>query len=185
MRVPKIYEILAEKYVIRSKWKKNKGRGPIPKASRPREVVQMDTIDFGEIFAFTAIDIYTREADILLAPELASLIPDARFVPLEGNIHFVFLEDTESILNNIFEFLGDPVPQKSTDDSGKEASLNNRVEHKSERKISKADPLSHLDEPISGRDKVHWLRLSNPIVYFTVILLASVAAGIILMLIKC
>jgi len=70
--VPKIYEILAEKYVIRSKWKKNKGRGPIPEASRPREVVQMDTIDFGDIFAFTAIDIYTREADILLAPELTS-----------------------------------------------------------------------------------------------------------------
>lgn len=70
--VPKIYEILAEKYVIRSKWKQNKGRGPIPEASKPREVVQMDTIDFGGIFAFTAIDIYTREADILLATELTS-----------------------------------------------------------------------------------------------------------------
>jgi len=70
--VPKIYEILAEKYVIRSKWKKNKGRGPVPEASRPREVIQMDTIDFGDIYAFTAIDIYTREADILLAPELTA-----------------------------------------------------------------------------------------------------------------
>ena len=70
--VPKIYEILAEKYVIRSKWKKNKGRGPIPEASRPREVIQMDTIDFGDIYAFTAIDIYTKEADILLAPELTA-----------------------------------------------------------------------------------------------------------------
>lgn len=70
--VPKIYEILEEKYVIRSKWKKNKGRGPIPEASRPREVIQMDTIDFGDIYAFTAIDIYTREADILLAPELTA-----------------------------------------------------------------------------------------------------------------
>ncbi len=34
LSVPKIYEILAEKYVIRSKWKKNKQRGPIPSASR-------------------------------------------------------------------------------------------------------------------------------------------------------
>jgi transposase len=72
LSVPKIYEILAEKYVIRSKWKKNKERGPIPKASMPREVIQMDTIDFGDIYAFTAIDIFTREADILLAPELTA-----------------------------------------------------------------------------------------------------------------
>ena len=72
LSVPKIYEILAEKYVIRSKWKKNKVRGLIPKASMPREVIQMDTIDFGDIYAFTAIDIFTREADILLAPELTA-----------------------------------------------------------------------------------------------------------------
>lgn len=72
LSVPKIYEILSEKYIIRSKWKKNKSRGVIPKASRAREVIQMDTIDFGEIFAFTAIDIFTREADILIAPELTA-----------------------------------------------------------------------------------------------------------------
>ncbi len=72
LSVPKIYEILAEKYVIRSKWKRNKVRGPIPKASMPREVIQMDTIDFGRVYAFTAIDVYTREADILLAPELTA-----------------------------------------------------------------------------------------------------------------
>ncbi len=73
LSVPKIYEILAEKFVIRSRWKRNHARGPIPQASHPREVVQMDTIDFGGLFAFTAIDIYTREADILLAPELTAL----------------------------------------------------------------------------------------------------------------
>ena len=32
----------------------------------------MDTIDFGGLFAFTAIDIFTREADILVAPELTA-----------------------------------------------------------------------------------------------------------------
>jgi len=41
--------------------------------------------------------------------EMASLIPNARFVPLEGNIHFYFLGDTESVLHDIFEFLNDPV----------------------------------------------------------------------------
>jgi Integrase core domain len=67
-----IYEILAEKYVLRSKWKKNQARGAVPHAIQPREVVQMDTIDFGELFAFTGIDIFTREADILIAPALTA-----------------------------------------------------------------------------------------------------------------
>ena len=70
--VPKIYEILAEKYVIKSKWKKYHKRGPVPVASKPREVIQMDTVDFGELFAFTAVDIYSREADVVLRPSLTS-----------------------------------------------------------------------------------------------------------------
>ena len=72
LSVPKIYEILSEKYIIRPKWKKNKVRGEVPKASVPREVVQMDTIDFGELYAFTAIDIFTREADILITTGLTA-----------------------------------------------------------------------------------------------------------------
>lgn len=70
--VSKIYEVLAEKYTLRSKWKKNTQRGFVPTAHKPREVVQMDTIDFGEIFAFTGIDIFTKEADILVAPALTA-----------------------------------------------------------------------------------------------------------------
>jgi transposase-like protein len=62
LSVPKIYEVLAEKYVIRSKWKKNKVRGEVPVATAPREVIQMDTVDFGGLFAFTAVDIFSREA---------------------------------------------------------------------------------------------------------------------------
>jgi len=68
--VPKIYEILAEKYKIKSKWKKNQVRGPIPKATKAREVIQMDSVDFGEVFAFTGIDIFSKEADILIRPSL-------------------------------------------------------------------------------------------------------------------
>jgi len=68
----KIYEILAEKYILRSKWKKNQVRGPIPVATRPREVIQMDTIDFGELFAFTGVDICSREVDIFMAPALTA-----------------------------------------------------------------------------------------------------------------
>ena len=72
LSVPKIYEVLAEKYVIRSKWKKNKMRGQVPVATAPREVIQMDTVDFGGLFAFTAVDIFSREADVLLRAELTA-----------------------------------------------------------------------------------------------------------------
>jgi len=72
LSIPKIYEVLAEKYVIRSKWKKNRVRGIVPVAQGPRQVVQMDTVDFGGLFAFTAVDIYSREADVLLRPALTA-----------------------------------------------------------------------------------------------------------------
>lgn len=68
----KVYEILAEKYIIKSKWKHNQVRGAVPHAVKPREVIQMDSIDFGGIFAFTAVDIFSKEADVVLAPELTS-----------------------------------------------------------------------------------------------------------------
>lgn len=70
--VPKIYEVLKEKYVVKSKWKKNVKRGPVPVAGKAREVIQMDTVDFGEVFAFTSIDIFSKEPDVLLRPSLTS-----------------------------------------------------------------------------------------------------------------
>jgi hypothetical protein len=70
--VGKIYQILSEKYVLKSKWKKNQPRGTVPKAQKAREVIQMDSIDFGNVFAFTAVDIFSKEADVYLAPELTS-----------------------------------------------------------------------------------------------------------------
>lgn len=59
LSVESIYKILREKYKLRSKWKKNQKRGPVPKAKSPREVIQMDSMDFGYIFAFTGIDIFS------------------------------------------------------------------------------------------------------------------------------
>ncbi|MCX5993902.1 MAG: alpha/beta fold hydrolase [Chloroflexi bacterium] len=41
--------------------------------------------------------------------ELASLIPNAHFVPLEGDTHLPFLGDTETWMRYISEFLNDPV----------------------------------------------------------------------------
>jgi len=61
LSVPKIYEILAQKHVLRSRKPRYQKRGPIPQAMAPRQVVQFDTVHFGWVF-FTAIDIFSREA---------------------------------------------------------------------------------------------------------------------------
>lgn len=67
-----IYKVLGEKYKLRSKWKKNQIRGPIPEASNPREVIQMDTVDFGAVFAFTGVDIFSKEVNVKLYPSLTA-----------------------------------------------------------------------------------------------------------------
>ena len=70
LSVPKIYEVLAEKFVIGSKRKKTQIRGEAPTAHAPRQLIEMDTINFGGLFAFTAVDTFTREADVWLCPAL-------------------------------------------------------------------------------------------------------------------
>jgi len=50
-----------------------------------------------------------RTAPFRLGREMASLIPKARFVPLDGNIHIPFFGDADSILRPMAEFLSDPV----------------------------------------------------------------------------
>ena len=72
LSVTTIYKILGEKYKLRSKWKHNQKRGPVPEAFSPREVVQMDTVDFGEVFAFTGVDIFTKEVSVKLYPSLTA-----------------------------------------------------------------------------------------------------------------
>lgn len=67
-----IYKTLREKYQLRSKWKHNQPRGPIPHAQSPREVIQMDTVDFGQLFAFTGVDIFTKEVSVKLYPSLTA-----------------------------------------------------------------------------------------------------------------
>lgn len=61
-----IYRVLRQKYQLRSKWKKNQVRGHVPKAYAPRKVIQNDTVDFGGLFAYTAIDIFGRDAQVII-----------------------------------------------------------------------------------------------------------------------
>jgi len=46
-----------------------------------------------------------------LGRELASLIPNARFVPLKGDQHVPWFGDCDSVLRAVADFLGDPVPE--------------------------------------------------------------------------
>lgn len=68
-----IYKILGEKYKLRSKWKKNQHRGTVTQATKPREVIQMDTVHFGMVFAFTAVDTFAKDVSVRLYPTLTSL----------------------------------------------------------------------------------------------------------------
>lgn len=64
-----IYRILNSNIKLRSRWKKNSYRGDIPKGTKRGEVIQIDTVHFENIFAFTAIDTYTKEPFIQLSTE--------------------------------------------------------------------------------------------------------------------
>lgn len=68
-----IYKILGEKYKLRSKWKKNQHRGELQQATKPREVIQMDTVHFGMVFAFTAVDTFAKDVSVRLYPSLTSM----------------------------------------------------------------------------------------------------------------
>lgn len=67
-----IYRVLGEKYQLRSKWKKYSVRGFVRKGAKPREVIQTDSMDLGRLYAFTAIDTFTKEASVVIASRLTA-----------------------------------------------------------------------------------------------------------------
>lgn len=70
--VATIYRILNERLQLSSKWKKKVSRGELVKGTSPRESLQTDTVDFGEIYAYTCIDTFTKEAVVVLKNRLDS-----------------------------------------------------------------------------------------------------------------
>ncbi len=64
-----VYRILRKHLQLRKHHRRAQG-APIQQATRPRQVVQMDTLVLGEIYAYTAIDTFTREARIVMRPSL-------------------------------------------------------------------------------------------------------------------
>jgi transposase InsO family protein len=64
-----IYRVLNQKYSLRSKYKPRPRKyGKVPKAVKAKDVIQADTVDFGNVFAYTFIDTYTREVNVILRP---------------------------------------------------------------------------------------------------------------------
>ncbi len=55
-----------------------------------------------------------RAVSVRQGREIASLIPDARFVPLEGQIHLPYWGDTEPLLQGIQDFLGQEYPRSGS-----------------------------------------------------------------------
>lgn len=65
-----VYRVLNKHLRLRAKGHRNQPRGPVPRAKAPRQVIQMDTVDFGGLYAYSAIDTYTREVQVVLLPGL-------------------------------------------------------------------------------------------------------------------
>jgi transposase InsO family protein len=64
-----VYRILRKHLELRKHHRRAQG-APIQQATRPHQVVQMDTLVLGEVYAYTAIDTFTREARIVMRPSL-------------------------------------------------------------------------------------------------------------------
>jgi class 3 adenylate cyclase/predicted esterase len=75
---------------------------------------QIDITDLVQSIRVPTVVIHREQDQVIpfqLGRELASLIPNARFVPLKGNQHVPWFGDCDSVLRAIADFLGDPVPE--------------------------------------------------------------------------
>jgi IS30 family transposase len=68
-----IYRALRNRYKLSSKYKPKQDYGQVPYSSCPRDVIQADTVNFGEIYAYTFVDTFTRKVSVILRPTLASI----------------------------------------------------------------------------------------------------------------
>lgn len=67
-----VYRILNKHLTTLRKHARTARGQPAQRGSQARDVVQMDTVDLGEVYAFTAIDTCTREALVVMQPGLAA-----------------------------------------------------------------------------------------------------------------
>ncbi len=67
-----VYRILNKHLTTLRKHTRTARGQPARRGSQPREVIQMDTVDLGDIYAFTAIDTYTKQAAVVMRPGLTA-----------------------------------------------------------------------------------------------------------------
>lgn len=67
-----IYRVVKDNFEVGSAWRKYTSRVEVPKATAPRQVVQHDTVDYGALFAFTSIDIFSKEPAVVIGTDLTS-----------------------------------------------------------------------------------------------------------------
>jgi transposase InsO family protein len=84
-----IYRVLKMKYTLNYKYRERKAYGKVPKAQKPRDLIQADTVDFGEIYAYTFVDTYTREVEVILRPTLES--SDGKYALVESMKKFKYV----------------------------------------------------------------------------------------------
>lgn len=72
LSVSTVYRILNKHLSRLCKHSRTAKGQPAQKGRCPRDVIQMDTVDLGEVYAFTAIDTYTKEAVIVMQPGLTA-----------------------------------------------------------------------------------------------------------------
>lgn len=70
-----VYRILNKHLKLRKHSRTARG-ARVQQASKPRQVIQMDTLDLGEVYAYTAIDIFTKEGQVVMRPTLQA--PDGK-----------------------------------------------------------------------------------------------------------
>lgn len=64
-----VYRILKRHLLLRKKRPAFQGAA-MQQATHPRQVLQVDTVNLGEVYAYTAIDTFTRQAAIVIRPSL-------------------------------------------------------------------------------------------------------------------
>lgn len=70
--VSTVYRYLKEKGLVRKHRKRGTFSKSLEKAKAEREQIQVDTVDFGKVYAYTFVDTYTRQAKVVMKPSLTA-----------------------------------------------------------------------------------------------------------------
>jgi transposase InsO family protein len=68
-----VYRMLNKHLNTKRKHTRTAKGQPAQRGTAPGDVIQMDTVDLGEVYAFTAIDTYSRQTAVLIRPGLTAL----------------------------------------------------------------------------------------------------------------